>query len=440
MSQAAASDDDKLNRVAVGRAKQALRLASASLPHLSGLAYLVRVKASQRVSVAAVAPSGLVIIQPRIFAHIALADAAFVLAHELLHLALDTHGRQGEADRLLVNFAHDFVINDMLRDELERDPPLNGLDMPGAADRSLEELVVELSKSGSSSLQCWDITQSIRGPRSRTAISHALEDAGVIPPQPREAPINDPDLFRGDVLPGDREGEFEPEMPPELRRQLTDEVRRAAAKAASLSALKSKMDAAGDPASLGEPQRGEAMLRALRDAYQPPWELALQRWMDAVAPGERTYARPSRRGADRRDVVLPGRRREGWTLHIVLDTSGSMYDYLPKALGAIAGFCDASGVAEVHIVQCDVEVTSDRWVEPQELAEFKVAGFGYSDMRPAMRHLAEDPEVSAVLILTDGYIDYLADDPPYRVLWGLLGEVDASFNPPYGLKVHIRLM
>jgi hypothetical protein len=48
--------------------------------------------------------------------------------------------------------------------------------------------------------------------------------------------------------------------------------------------------------------------------------------------------------------------------------------------------------------------------------------------------------VSAVLILTDGYIDYLADDPPYRVLWGLLGEVDASFNPPYGLKVHIRLM
>ena len=33
--------------------------------------------------------------------------------------------------------------------------------------------------------------------------------------------------------------------------------------------------------------------------------------MDAVAPGERTYARPSRRSGDRSDVVLPGRRREG---------------------------------------------------------------------------------------------------------------------------------
>jgi predicted metal-dependent peptidase len=160
--------------------------------------------------------------------------------------------------------------------------------------------------------------------------------------------------------------------------------------------------------------------------------------MDSVAPGERTYARPSRRGADRTDVVLPGRRREGWTLHIVLDTSGSMVDHLPKALGAIATFCEASGVADVHLVQCDIEVTSDRWIEPQELASFKVAGFGYSDMRPGLHYLAEDPEVTAVLVLTDGFIDYPADEPPYRVLWGLLGDISTTFNPPYGQIIHLR--
>jgi predicted metal-dependent peptidase len=420
-------------------------LASASLPHLSGLARLTRLKASSRVQVAAVAASGLMLVNPKVFGSIPMADAAFVLGHELMHLALDTHGREGSAHPLLVNFAHDYIINDMLRDELERDPPLDGLDMLGAREKSLEQLVVELSQSGSDSgeMQCWSVGQLPQPKQQpRSSLSRALEEAGLVePPEPEpEIAKPDPDLFRGDVLPPTREDEFEPELPPNLRKRLQEEVRKAAAKAASLAELKAKMDAAGMPSDQQEPQRGEAMMRALRDAYQVPWELALQRWMDAVAPGERTYARPSRRGGDRSDVVLPGRRREGWTLHIVLDTSGSMIDVLPKALGAIAAFCDASGVADVHVVQCDIEVTSDRWVEPQELAEFKIAGFGYSDMSPGMLHLADDPEVTAVLVLTDGYIDYPQQTPPYRVLWGLLGTyVDTNFNPPYGQVVRMNI-
>ena len=70
------------------------------------------------------------------------------------------------------------------------------------------------------------------------------------------------------------------------------------------------------------------------------------------------YARPSRRGADRTDVVLPGRKREGWTLNIVLDTSGSMADEMPRALGAIADFCEAVGVDQVRLVQCDTAVAA----------------------------------------------------------------------------------
>ncbi len=63
---------------------------------------------------------------------------------------------------------------------------------------------------------------------------------------------------------------------------------------------------------------------ALRGIYRTPWELALQHWLESVAPGDRTFARASRRGAGRADIVLPGRKREGWILNIVLDTSGSM--------------------------------------------------------------------------------------------------------------------
>jgi hypothetical protein len=85
-------------------------------------------------------------------------------------------------------------------------------------------------------------------------------------------------------------------------------------------------------AEMEEPAR-EGLLGILRTYYRPPWEMVLQQWLEAVAPGPRTYARPSRRSGDRTDVVLAGRRREGWTLHIVLDTSGSMVGEIPRVLG-----------------------------------------------------------------------------------------------------------
>ena len=198
-------------------------------------------------------------------------------------------------------------------------------------------------------------------------------------------------------------------------------------------------EALAAPSGSDEPQRHDAMLDAIHAAYDTPWQLALQRWMDAVAPGERTYARPSRRGADRGDIVLPGRRREGWTLHVILDTSGSMESYLSRALGAIAYFCESAGVYDVHLVQCDVEVTKDDWLEPGELDRYQIRGFGYSDMSPAIDHFAEDPEITSVLMLTDGYIDIPSTEPPYKMLWVLLGEVNWDFRPDYGDIVHLPL-
>jgi predicted metal-dependent peptidase len=97
-------------------------------------------------------------------------------------------------------------------------------------------------------------------------------------------------------------------------------------------------------------------------------------------------------------------------------------------------------VGEVHIVQCDIEVTSDRWVEPADLGEYKVTGFGYSDMGPGIEHLAKDVEVEAAILLTDGYIDIPKEAPPYRLLFGLIGQVNGSFNPPYGQVLQLPSM
>lgn len=422
--------------LAVLRALSALRLASASLPHLSGLARLVRLKASRRVEVAAVSSSGLILIHPDVFAEISAVDAAFVLAHELLHLALDTHGRQGHAPALLTNYAHDYIINDMLREEFDRNPPLGGLDMEGAREQSLEKLIADLAGLSTANWRCWQggkRSRSLRTSVARTNLTRAMEDAGLVPPSPKlEVERLDPRLSAGDLIPDNREAEFEPEMTPGLRKVMRDEVRREAVRAGALSQIRQQIEGGADsPGAADLPQRGSALLQAIRDAYAVPWELALQRWFDATSPGDRTYARPTRRGQCS-TLVRAGRRRLGHTLHIVLDTSGSMGDVLPKALGAIAVFCEASNVTEVHLVQCDEEVTGDQWVDPEELAEFRVTGYGLSDMSPGMLHLANDPEVESVLVLTDGAISYPAEPPAYRVLWALIGDYDSSFAPTYG--------
>lgn len=433
-----------LEPVALANAARALRLVAASLPHLAGLCHAVRVKASARYPVAAIGASGLMVVNPRVFAEAPLPDLVFVVAHELLHLALDTFGRGSGADPHLVNVAHDYVINDILSVDLGRQVPLGGLVRHGARRESLEALVTELARDGNSGrpAACWSVGPKKRPRKAKapkSAITEQLEKLGLLPPEPNEpAGDSDESTAAGDTLTADEEAALEPHLGPKERGAVRERVRREAVRSVSLKELRDHLDRHAGQGQGGDAGASETLMEAVATAYQPPWQLALQRWLDAVTPGPRSFARPSRRGADRADgVVLPGRTREGWALHVVLDTSGSMLSTLPHILGLLASFCEGAGVTQVHVMQCDVGVTADDWLDPAELAAYRVTGFGGSDMSPAMDALADDPEVSAVLVLTDGLISYPADEPPYAVLWGLVDGY-SGFAPGYGTVVHVK--
>ena len=126
-------------------------------------------------------------------------------------------------------------------------------------------------------------------------------------------------------------------------------------------------------------------------------------------------------------------------IHIILDTSGSMTSHIPHILAKISAFARNVGIAQVHILQCDTEVTDDEFVEIDQLEKYRVSGFGGSDMSPAMLKLAEDPEITHVLVITDGYIDYPEEtDVPYEVLWCIPDEGDRpSF--PYGQVIYVPI-
>ncbi len=398
------------DRATLARITRGLRMVTVPLPHLTGLAAAVRVALDDSVPTMGIFASGRLVANRAFTARLSQPDLLFVLAHELLHLALRTHDRAAGSQRLEFNYAHDYIINDMLRHALDMAAiPAGGLDMPGAKDRSAEEIVLEMRRNASSTAsrsQVWDGTS--------VTVEVALGGAGKTSPGEQ-----------GDVLDAQKEREMFPEDAEEQAARARA-IRDLAAKGMAIAKALGIMRGRG--AGAGATQQN---VRALRGIYRTPWQIALQRWLEGVAPAERTFMRASRRGAERTDIVMPGRQRYSMMLNVILDTSASMGDEVAAALGAIADFCEATAIDEIRVIQCDTTVTSDEMLGPSELAEYEVKGYGGSDLTPALKALAEDPRVTSAVVITDGDITYPSEPMPYAVLWAVPGE-STTFAPPYG--------
>jgi predicted metal-dependent peptidase len=403
----------------LARIERGLRMVTVPMPHLAGLAAAVRCSIDDRVPTMGVFASGRMVANRQFVAKLKENELIFVLAHELLHLALRTHDRAKGSGRLEFNYAHDYIINDILRAELGfTHVPAGGLDMPGAKEKSAERIVLEMRKHGDqmqSKTQVWD-GQSVS---ARGALSQ--------PGQGQQAADD-----AGDVMDEAKERELFPECKNEQESQ-AKQMQGAAAKALALGKAMGKMQGRG--AESGDVTQ---TVMALRGMYKTPWEVVLQKWIESVAPGERTYLRPSRREVAGSDIVLAGRKRESWMLNVVLDTSGSMMDEISPALGAIADFCEQLSIDEIRLVQCDAAVTADEMLSPDALANYQVSGFGGSDLSPAMRALSEDARVTATLVITDGDVEYPREEMPYDVLWVVTPGAYTNFNPPYGQVVRMQ--
>jgi predicted metal-dependent peptidase len=410
-AQTARADQATLERIARG-----LRMVTVPFPHLAGLAAAVRVALDDSVPTMGIFASGRMVANRAFTQRLSPDDLLFVLAHELLHLALRTHDRAVGSGRLEFNYAHDYIINDMLRHALGLDKiPAGGLDMYGARERSAEEIVLEMRRNASTTSTRTQVWEGIL-----VTVDQIFGGKG----QPTSGKP-------GDVLDAATEREMFPESAKEQ-----------AARAKAMGELAAKGMAMAKALGL---MRGRGTLeggtqqevRALRGLYATPWQMALQRWLEGTSPGERTYQRASRRGAERTDLIMPGRQRHSMTLNVILDTSGSMTSEIPYALGAIADFCEAAGIDDIRVVQCDTEVTSDEMLSPVELAEYKIKGYGGSDLTPALLALAGDPRINAAIVITDGDISYPTDAVPYAVLWAL-PTGSPSFQPPYGRVITMQ--
>lgn len=405
------------------RVERALRRATAPFPYLAGLAAQARVAIDDRVPTMGVFASGRMVANPGFVARLDEADLLFVVAHELLHLALRTHRRALGADRMQFNVAHDYIINDLLRDALGvARIPAGGLDMPGARLRSAEEVLLEMRRRARARGD---------GDDAPTRMWRIVGVGGGGGSDDRGGDGRGEGADGADVLLDATERDWFGEGRDAQRAQaraIEDAARRGIAIARATGALRGSLLAQMGllPGDTGDEVEAE------RAAWRVPPALALQRWIESVAAGPRSFERAPRRAAPDADVVLPGRRREGALLVVVLDTSGSMVDGLGRALGALADACDALGIDRVRLVQCDAAVAADDEVDPTDLARRRLDGWGGSDMGPALHHLAADPTVRATVVLTDGDVHVPDARWPFELLWLLPPGASPTFAPPAG--------
>ena len=298
-------------------------------------------------------------------------ETRFVLAHEVLHVALRHLNRRQGRDAYLWNVACDYVINDWLIEMRLGAPPTLGM----LHDAQLKGLSAE---------EVYDrIVVDLR--RMRKLLTLAGRQCDMLDRRlsPRKGQFTDLDAFYKNQL--------------------------------------------GKGLLLHEAQgRGHmpaGLLEEIRSLLQPPisWEVQLARWFDHHFPSiecRRSYARLSRRQSATPDIPRPRvasdpRWLDGRTFGVVLDTSGSMErQILAKALGSIASYAQAKEVPAVRVVFCDAAAYDMGYMMAEEIASrVQIQGRGGTVLQPALdllQHALDFPKDGPILIITDGQCDKLS--------------------------------
>ncbi|TMR24445.1 hypothetical protein ETD86_04770 [Nonomuraea turkmeniaca] len=356
-------------------------------PYLATALFALHTVESRLVPTMAVDRHWRCYVSPAFVAQTPVEELAGAWVHEVSHLLRDHHGRSdrvasergltGPGDRLRMNIAADFEINDdVYGDGLIRP---QGAVEPGMLWLPEGELMEDY------------LRQFRLGPYTQGLV---WLDCGS----------------GADGL--DREWDLGPEGANGLSAQERDAVRFRVAQ--------------GITARPGDVPKG--WRRWAEEALHPPqpWRELLGAAVRSAASGpgageDYTYGRPSRRSAGLPGVILPSLRRRPPRVSVVIDTSGSVSDAeLGSALLEVAAIVrDVGGRHDlVSVVSCDAAAQA---VQPLCRAEgITLVGGGGTDLRTGFaKALRARPGPDVIVILTDGQTPWPAARPPCRTVVGL---------------------
>lgn len=346
------------------------------------------------VATAAVAPDGTIVLNEEFCSTLSDPEFRGLLAHEVLHPALDFFGRLGDRDLTGFNVAHDYVINAIITDFAG---DLGGqLQLPpgGLLDRkydnnSAEEVYALLPRQGGG---------QGKGP-----------GGGQGPGKPGRGKPGRGQSGKGPNQPGGGlKGDCRPDLASTKRGK--DAARGdQSAKEALDREWKTTIVAAAQEQQASK-TRGRlpgALQRIIDEILDPkiPWAEVLADYLgEHAGKPDLTYMRPSRRSGAVGEILIGRRRRSFPDVTILWDTSGSMNGEAKHIFPEVASMCeDLSLTLRVIIIDAAIHSDLEDVTEAQTVAE-SLSGGGGSDFRPAFDRLDEERNTSVVVAFTDGYI------------------------------------
>lgn len=317
-----------------------------------------------------------------------------VLAHEVMHIALDHIGRMGGRNRNIANIAMDIVVNDIL-------------------ERSKFELPEEgiIVKKGSVTLP-WKskktgrdiVVSGVQNKYWEQIYDELLEHLDIA----EEAKVEGGKGKGHDMHDHTEEGS--PHEQEEERRKWQQRISEAAVLAKQQGKMPSGVDRFID--GLLKPRiRWTAKLRRFVRPY--------------ISPVDFTYQRPHKK-ATVTGVYQPSILREHTEIEVVVDTSGSIVkEELTEFLSESVGIAKSSAHTKMWVSFCDAQIQTRYVVANGNIAKIlamEPKGGGGTNMEAALDEIKKkNPGVSCVVVFTDGHDCYerTRKEYPFEVIWVL---------------------
>ena len=326
-----------------------------------------------------------------------------LVAHEVMHLALLHHARQGVRDTAMWNDAGDYAINSGLL--------ADGFTLPKGA-------YVDARFDGMSAEKIYTTLRDEKEQEQEEQKQKGGGGQGQGQPQPSQGQGHGQPDPQGQPMPGAGNpcGTFEAAGPADS----------AAAAEAAAEWQENANEAMRAASSAGKLPAG--LKRTVTEAIvaKADYETLFRRFMlDQI----RTRSTWNKRNKRFPDVYLPGRVRDGMGCMVfAIDTSGSMSQPALNRCARIAqDVVEELEPAAVHVMYADTQVTRVDTFEHGDTLTMEAIGGGGTRFTPVFERVESEGWTPAVLVyLTDLDAPDFPADPGYPVLWlsyGAAGKV-----------------
>lgn len=340
---------------------------------------------------------------PKFAAELSADEVVGVLAHEVMHCALQHQTRRGNRDPGAWNVACDFAINPILI-AAGITLPKGGLNDPKYAGMSAEAIYATFPPGGGAGMG--------GGGYGAGGFGQVLD-----------APAADGRT--------DANGKPAKASPAEMTRQAEDwEIK--VAQAARAAAGQGRL-----PAGLE---------KFAKELLQPSvdWRQELRRFVNQISQDDYAWSPPNRRYVSQ-GLYLPSRHSERMgPLVLARDTSGSIYGspaLLAQFNSEISAIIEETRPSIVHLLDCDAKVqrVAELTVDDMPLSDHVLTarGGGGTAFEPVFDWVAKrEIEPCCAIYLTDLDGSFPKRAPDYPVLWASFGRTQVA---PFGevLKVEI---